>query len=197
MLVSIYSISFKIYAEFTIISMLNSPLLGSVSPHKFSAPFLDSVPTFTPPPKSSSEQFHILDSLAAAGLPSHEFWKLFSQCCVCKNFMTTRSTDYHRCPGAGKSPPEYIKYHPINTPIDSDAQKTKVDAKNISNFLSLLDTYRGTGSTVGSGGGVSNTVFEKIFCVCKGCGFYMTRRVAGDHTCSSEARSHWDFNPFL
>ena len=76
-----------------------------------------------------------------------------------------------------------------------DAQKT-IDAKNLSNFLSLLDTYRGTGSDC-TGGGVSKAGFEKIFCVCMGCGFYMTRRVAGDHTCSSEARSRWDFNPFL
>jgi hypothetical protein len=143
-----------------------------------------------PPPKSSSDQFHILDSRAAVGLQSHEFWKLFSKCGVCKNLMTARSIDYHRCPG--KSPNILSPLMPLIIK-PKDSQKN-VDAKNISNFLSLLDTYRGSDCT---GGGVSNTVFEKIFCFCNGCGFYMTRRVAGDHTCSSEARSHWDFNPFL
>ena len=82
------------------------------------------------------------------------------------------------------------------TPIG--AQNT-TDVKILSkvSFLSLLDTYRGTSDC--SGGGVSKAVFQEIFCICMRCGFYMTRRVAlaGDHTCSSEACSGWDFNIFL
>ncbi|KAF9473555.1 hypothetical protein BDN70DRAFT_937346 [Pholiota conissans] len=58
------------------------------------------VPVFDPAENhiSSFSQLHKLDTFPALGLEEDEFWKLFSKCAVCLNFMTTRTVPYHICP---------------------------------------------------------------------------------------------------
>ncbi len=61
---------------------------------------LQLAPTFNPSDNRTStfSQLLQLDMLPAKGITEAEFWKLFSKCAVCSNFMTTRTVPFHVCP---------------------------------------------------------------------------------------------------
>ena len=61
------------------------------------------VATFNPANQTMSEtaRLYTVDSMISGGLLRNEFWKLFSRCEVCHNFMTTRTIDSHVCLGSG------------------------------------------------------------------------------------------------
>ena len=66
---------------------------------------LTKAPVFSPSENHMSAFFQLrsLDLLPAKGLSEDEFWRLFSKCAICHNFMTTRTIPYHRCPISGQS----------------------------------------------------------------------------------------------
>ena len=82
--------------------MLNSDALFSDQCCSAAVPSMNltKAPVFSPSEDHTSDFFQLrsLDMLPAEGLSEGEFWGLFSRCAVRKNFMTTRTIPYHRCP---------------------------------------------------------------------------------------------------
>lgn len=78
--------------------------LTKIGPAAISTVNLAKVPVFSPSENHTSAFFQLrsLDLLPAEGLSEGEFWRLFSRCAVCQNFMTTRTIPYHQCSIGGE-----------------------------------------------------------------------------------------------
>lgn len=163
-------------------------------------------PTFDPSINHTSpfSQLHKLDSLPAEGIPEVEFWKLFSKCRACGNYMTTRTIPYHICPTPGQlylsrwvcfsiKQLAYIAYvlvpHSERNP-GSAALHSAVTTKD-QYCLLHLDAHG-----VGRAAGICESVFKNIFYTCGQCNHYMTERISpnhhedtdlGDNTCINRA----------
>jgi hypothetical protein len=150
------------------------------------------VATFNPANQTMSDsiRFYTVDSVIEGGLARNEFWKLFSRCAVCHNFMTTRTIESHVCPGAGNFF-LFEWYNSFLIPIYIlDAPQTDLAGDLVSKtyFLSLLDA-----NGLESAAGVSKADFERIFYVCGECFGHMTQRVAEFHKCGGHGSREWPY----
>lgn len=139
-------------------------------------------PSFNPSPLYTTpfSQLLSLDWLPAYGLSEEEFWKLFSRCRQCFNFMTVRTIPYHVCPArAGQffREPALVYHLTCCFLFISGLWDIFSQTQSFSQVSTrLLDAHDPDNAA-----GVSAHVFAQIFHVCRHCGRYMVQRVSADN----------------